>query len=442
MKIAIVHPTFEAAVPFARGGSISSFSIITNEIAQRLADKHQVFVFSRGDSTLPDHEQIGNITYRRFRTSFKLEDKIVKAFRVIERITDVPLRKKPFFTSPAHYYLYAREVGLACREEKVDVIHVLIFSPLMPTIRALNPQARIILHMQNEWVTQMDHGRAARYLRDADCVVSCSDFVTNEIKASFPDYADRAFTVHNGVDIRRFPMRSAPPPADPDRPRRIVYVGRLSAEKGVHILIKAFAQVAKQIPNVQLDIIGPANSPAYEYMVPISDDPNVLALKPYFTKWLKRGDEYYLDKLHETVPAELQDRIQFLGQRPNTEVRSHLESADVFVFAPIWHEPFGIPVVEAMASGVPVVTSASGGIMELVEDEITGIVVPRADVDALAKGLIRALSEPELVARIVPAARQRVEQLFSWDTSVRQLEKYYQGGHPSINGQIRLSPSL
>ncbi|MBX3083775.1 MAG: glycosyltransferase family 4 protein [Anaerolineae bacterium] len=442
MKIAIVHPTFEAAVPLSRGGSISSFSVITDEIAQRLANQHQVLVFSRGDKNLPAHEQIGNITYQRFSASFAVEDKVVKAFRVIERLTDVPLRKKPFFTSPAHYYLYAREVGLACRDAQVDVIHVIIFAPLIPTIRALNPHARIILHMENEWVTQMDHGRAARALRDTDCIVSCSDFVSNRIKASFPEYANRAFTVHNGVDIGRFPLRSSQPPADPARPRRIVYVGRLSAEKGVHLLIKAFEQVVKEIPNAHLDIIGPANSPAYEYMVPISDDPNVLALKPYFTKWLKRGDTHYLDLLQAMVPPHLTDRIFFLGQRPNTEVRNMLESADVFCFAPIWHEPFGIPVVEAMASGVPVVTSASGGIMELVEDGRTGIVVPRADVDALAKGLIRALTDPELVARIVPAARQRAEQLFSWDTSVRQLEKYYQGGHPTLNGQIKLSPSL
>jgi len=138
----------------------------------------------------------------------------------------------------------------------------------------------------------------------------------------------------------------------------------------------------------------------------------------------------------------LSNRIYFLGALPNTKVRDHLEGADVFCFAPIWHEPFGIPVVEAMASGVPVVTSDSGGITELVEHERTGIVVPRADVDALAQALIRVLSDPDLVARIVPAARQRAEQLFSWDHAVYELEACYQGGHKRIHKPSNFPPRL
>lgn len=89
------------------------------------------------------------------------------------------------------------------------------------------------------------------------------------------------------------------------------------------------------------------------------------------------------------------------------------------------YEPFGLINLEAMACETPVVASAVGGILEVVEDGKTGLLVPPAKPEALAQALTRVLENPELGARMGRAGRKRVEEKFSWVSVAERTEQVY-----------------
>ncbi|MCR9108306.1 glycosyltransferase family 4 protein [Marivita sp. XM-24bin2] len=175
--------------------------------------------------------------------------------------------------------------------------------------------------------------------------------------------------VHCGVD----PSRYAPKPVRTGL--TALFVGRLAGVKGVPILIDAIARLGKTYPDLTLRLVG--------------DGPDRKALE---SEVAKRG---------------LQDRIIFLGYRSQAEVAEELARADVFVL-PSFAE--GVPVVlmEAMASQVPVLTTRIAGIPELVEDGVSGRLVPPGDVEAFAEALDALLSDAELRQAYGAAGRAKV----------------------------------
>jgi glycosyltransferase involved in cell wall biosynthesis len=94
-----------------------------------------------------------------------------------------------------------------------------------------NPQAQLVLHMQCEWLSQIDPALARQYLTDIDQILSCSDLVTARIVAQYPDYAAYTSTLHNAVEVSRFVphLRIDSAPSDV---KRLLYVGRVSLKKG------------------------------------------------------------------------------------------------------------------------------------------------------------------------------------------------------------------
>ena len=108
-------------------------------------------------------------------------------------------------------------------------------------------------------------------------------------------------------------------------------------------------------------------------------------------------------------------------------METELARAGIFVFASLWEEPFGIPVIEAMAAGLPVVVARSGALPEIVEDGVSGIVVPRGDVAALADAIDSLLADPAKRAAMGRAARERARSHYSWDQCVSRLLELYRG---------------
>jgi glycosyltransferase involved in cell wall biosynthesis len=175
--------------------------------------------------------------------------------------------------------------------------------------------------------------------------------------------------VHCGVD----PSRYAPKPVRTGL--RTLFVGRLAGVKGVPILIDAIARLADTYPDLILRLVG--------------DGPDRKALE---AEVAKRG---------------LQDRIVFLGYKSQADVAEELAQTDVFVL-PSFAE--GVPVVlmEAMSSQVPVLTTRIAGVPELVEDGVSGRLVPPGDVDAFAKALDALLSDADLRQAYGAAGRAKV----------------------------------
>jgi alpha-maltose-1-phosphate synthase len=120
-----------------------------------------------------------------------------------------------------------------------------------------------------------------------------------------------------------------------------------------------------------------------------------------------------------------QSNVLWINEMVKHEVVCQLYSHAAVFCCPSVYEPFGLINLEAMACETPVVASAVGGIVEVVEDGKTGVLVPPAQPDVLADALTRVLKSPELGARMGTAGRARVEAKFSWASVAERTEQVY-----------------
>ncbi len=117
--------------------------------------------------------------------------------------------------------------------------------------------------------------------------------------------------------------------------------------------------------------------------------------------------------------------VEYTGHLSTPELVRQYNRAQVLV-SPSLYEGFGLPAAEAMACGVPVVATRAGALPEVVEDGVTGLLVPPADPHALADAVRRLLSDPELCRRMGRAGRERIVQRFTWrETARRTLDLYH-----------------
>ncbi|TAK11672.1 MAG: glycosyltransferase [Anaerolineae bacterium] len=194
-----------------------------------------------------------------------------------------------------------------------------------------------------------------------------------------------------GVDEGEFPYR-------PDHPRQpiVLFIGRLVPKKGVDWLIRAMSIVQAARPDVKLVIggFGP--------------------LRPEL----------------ESLAARSLHNVSFLGSLDHSQVKQWIVQAAVLCVPSVeaaLGEPEGIPitVMEAQATGTPVVASNYAGLKEVIQDGVTGLAASQNDVAALAAALLRALEDQPLRATFVAAARRQVETRFSLTANTRALESLY-----------------
>ncbi|MEM7271493.1 MAG: glycosyltransferase family 4 protein [Actinomycetota bacterium] len=188
----------------------------------------------------------------------------------------------------------------------------------------------------------------------------------------------RVTVIHPGVDLDRFTRG----PADPalraelsggvDRPL-VAILGRIDVRKGVQTLVEAMALAGGPAADARLIVVGEAGT----------------------------GPAEFAEKLKVDAAARLGDRVLFAGRR--SDIPEILRSVDVLVNASV-AEPFGLTVLEAQAVGTPVVATRAGGVVEFVEDEVTGLLVPPTDAPAMARAIERVLGDPALVEQMTEKA--------------------------------------
>jgi glycosyltransferase involved in cell wall biosynthesis len=190
-----------------------------------------------------------------------------------------------------------------------------------------------------------------------------SDWVRRRLLAEGIDAGE---AVLNGVPVRA----ARPPLADPPT---VAFAGRLVPKKGVDVLLDAMARVVAEMPRARL---------------------------------LLAGDGPERRTIEETVAASgLASNVIALGHRPRAELERLLAGAWVQAVPSRWEEPFGNAAAEAMMRGTAVVASDTGGLRELVQDGVTGFLVPRGDANALAQALLRVLGDAALAERLGAHAR-------------------------------------
>jgi glycosyltransferase involved in cell wall biosynthesis len=270
--------------------------------------------------------------------------------------------------------------------------------------------------MHCQWLEQLDGAVIERRINAADLVLGVSNFIAAGVGRRFPSLAQRCTHVYNGADIALL----ARPSGVRAKPKQLLYVGRLAPEKGIHVLLDAFHIVLAQHPDAHLKLIGPELVVPREALFPNCDDPHILALEPYFRPGA------YSELLRAKVSEFPPDRISFFNQGMKfTELAPHYHSASIFVFPSVCEEACPLPPIEAMASGMPVVATRDGPFPEIIEHGRNGLLVERANVQALADAIVQLLSTPDQHEAMAQAAFERASTMFSWDRIADDLcEKY------------------
>ncbi len=198
---------------------------------------------------------------------------------------------------------------------------------------------------------------------------------------------ERVHVIPHGIHARDYPSRDAAPV----RPS-ILFLAVLEYWKGIFTLLEAFDRVAAKLPDAELEI------------------------------W---GDGKERAAVEEKVArSPFRDRIHLRGRAPRERV-SEIMRAHALYCMPSYGEPFGMTLLEAMASGVPVVTTDAGGPPSIVQPE-GGRVVPMRDVPGLAEALVEILSQPALQASMGAFNRRRIEQEYDWSRQLDRMEAVYE----------------
>jgi len=238
--------------------------------------------------------------------------------------------------------------------------------------------------------------------RRADAVVAtCSDEAAELVRAGVD--AARITVIPCGVDIGHFtPRAEEADDAGDDRPMRVMVVGRLVPRKGVDLAIEALGILARRgRTDVELVIVGGSGDAAGA-----TEDAEARRL------------------MDAARAAGVADRVRLHGRVSQADMPAVMRTADVVVCAP-WYEPFGIVPLEAMASGVPVVASAVGGLTDSVVDGVTGILVPPRDPAAIADALGELLADPARRLALGRAGRDRMEHGYAWSTVAARTADAY-----------------
>ena len=408
-RIAQVYPHSDIPLPAPR--LYDALAIVNYELGRRLARRHEVVTYPKWVPGEPEIECYEGVTYRRIPEGI---DRALNGLKILDA-AGLRKRERPFRLSPLYYAHYAREVARDISERGCDLVHLHTCSNFIEPIRRANPRARIVLHMHDHSLSDFDPALIGPWLEEASLILACSRFVADGIRRLHPAAAARCHELYNGVDERFLEVK-----ADPAASRTVLFVGRLCPEKGVHVLLAAMKALARTNPLASLSLVGPLDLSPKEYVDPHGRDPAFNGLTRYYSN-PKAYDELIRRGVNDLGRAHLHGRVA------NSEICSQYARAGIFVFPSLWHEPFGIPVIEAMAAGLPVVATRGGALPEVVVEGETGFLVERGDSEALAAAIGRLLSDPDLRRRMGAAGRARVQQLFTWDRSIARLEELYDG---------------
>jgi alpha-maltose-1-phosphate synthase len=227
----------------------------------------------------------------------------------------------------------------------------------------------------------------------AQRVIAVSHKMREDILEHFDADPARVVVIHNGIDPEQFKRTEARDALDRLGVREpyVLFVGRITDQKGIFHLLEA----SRRLP-AGVQVVLCASAP---------DTPEIE------------------DRLRRTV-AEM-PQVRWINEMVPVPVVTQLYSHAAVFACPSVYEPFGLINLEAMACQAPVVASAVGGILEVVEDGKTGLLVPPAQPEALAAAITRVLSSPDLARSMGQAGRGRVEAQFSWTSIAERTEQVY-----------------
>ncbi|MGR3635980.1 MAG: glycosyltransferase family 4 protein [Shimia sp.] len=235
-----------------------------------------------------------------------------------------------------------------------------------------------------------DHWRLDEKIARSKFVACISHFCRSQAMAlSDPKHWHKLHIIHCGVDPSLY--ADTPPPSG----HHLLFVGRLAPVKGLPILLRALTPLIKDFADLKLTVIG--------------DGPGRKALE------------------HQAQTTGIDDHVDFVGYKNQTEVAEALAQTDLFVL-PSFAEGLPVVLMEAMAAARPVVTTQIAGVPELVDHGTSGLLVPPGDTHALTRAIASILADPKRAAEMGAHGRERVEVAFTVATEATRLAQLFEAG--------------
>jgi spore coat protein SA len=380
MKLALIA-TEKLPVPAVRGGAIQ---IYLESIAPVIASHHDVTVISITDPSLPDLQTLNGVRYVRLQ-----EDNYV------ELISD-HLQKE-------HY----------------DVIHVCNRPAWVEILRKAAPKSKIVLSVHNEMFAyeKISNEDGEKCIQEVSKIVTVSNYIANTIVSRFPSAKGKTKTVYSGVDIKTYvPIWTDAGKKERNRVRSelglqgkkiVLFVGRLSKVKGPHILLQALPYIKEQHPDVMMVFIG--------------------------SKWFGDNDVNNYVKHLYTLGAMFKENVTFIKFVKPKDIPALYAMSDIFVCSSQWQEPLARVHYEAMAAGLPIITSKRGGNPEVIEEGKNGYVIDQfEDPSMYAEKINVLLSNENKRLQMGKHGRAKVEREFSWSNVTNVLMNVYKEVYESI----------
>ncbi|MCG7405806.1 glycosyltransferase family 4 protein [Paenibacillus sp. ACRRX] len=366
--------TEKLPVPNIRGGAIQTY---IGGVAQKISAHHRLTILGRSDPELLPDEVVNGIRYVR-----------------------VP--------SDGIFDKYAEGVVqfLNQRTEHYDLIHIFNRPRLVLPVRNTSPQSRIVLSMHNDMFNpaKIHPDEAQAVITTLERIVTISNFIGNEILRYYPQAQPKLRTIYSGVDLDRFAPWMESQTALHERQvlraqhqleskKVILFVGRLSRNKGPHVLVRAMSQLKHS--DAVLVVVGGAW---------YSDN---------------RVSDYiaYIRSLAERASLP----VVTTGYVEAHDVHRWFCAADVFVCTSIWDEPLARVHYEAMAAGLPFLTTARGGNPEVIIND-NGLLITNPDSPLeYAEKLNQLLSNMDHARQMGLRGRRLTEQRFHWDRVAQEI---------------------
>jgi glycosyltransferase involved in cell wall biosynthesis len=274
-----------------------------------------------------------------------------------------------------------------------------------PLLSIISNKRKVLIHMHNLVEALPYYELAAEKYKN--CFFAfCSSFLMQSFLKKYADFpSERCFVLYNGVDTDLFAAKHH---YGKKGMLRLLYTGSWNKQKGIFVFLKAVKLLERRRHDFETLISG---SP-YLY-----DTGNPL-------QWQIDAEGNVKESATELKSANIMDRLEY------QEMPQLYQLADIFIFPSIWEEPFGLCIVEAMASGTPVIASNVGGIPELVQDNETGMLIKPRDPKSLANAIEHLLDNEDERRRLGMNGRKRV------DKHVRNLIRIYRKMEDSSIGRI------
>jgi glycosyltransferase involved in cell wall biosynthesis len=238
-----------------------------------------------------------------------------------------------------------------------------------------------------------------RMLERANRIIAVSDFTRRELAQYYKVNAAKIRVIHNGVDTRKFQ-----PATDKHKAKEevglnpediaILSVGRLYARKGLFTLIESMPAVVKRFRNAKFVISGKGQSNEMKKLVA------------------------HAEKLG------VRNSIVFTGYFPDRKLPRLYQAADVFAFS-TFYENLPFAVLEALSTGLPVVTTSVGGIPEMITSGRNGFLVQPSNAKELSGKILHCLEHPADAAEMGASARQTILERFDWRLIVQKVLRVY-----------------